>query len=233
MAVLESLPVARFSHLVPDVAALRALYHEPSELIRNKKVNRIDDLSRQYIEGSPFCLVATADAHGHCDVSPRGGPPGFIRVLDDTGLAIPDLTGNNLLDSLTNIVANPHVGLLFIIPGRDETLRVEGEAWLTTDPNLLALWDDELRPPRVVIGVEINALYTHCAKSFRRGRVWDSASWGALTAPDTCDRSLMIPVVALHRRTARDATYLRTPARLRADSSRRRGLAPSFGSFTR
>ena len=179
--------VERFSAVLQDAGALRALYRDPSEIIRQKKVPRLGDLTRRFIAGSPFCLVATSGEDGSCDVSPRGGPPGFVRVLDETGLAIPDLLGNNLLDSLSNIVANPHVGLLFVIPGRDETLRVEGRACLTIDPEVLGLWDGELRRPRLAIGVEINTVYPHCAKSFRRGRVWEPTSWDELDAPDTCE----------------------------------------------
>src|SRR5262245_17562913 len=112
---------APFGNVVATHDELRALYREPSDVVRNKKAQQLDPISRRFIEGSPFCLLATADVHGHCDVSPRGGPPGFVRVLDDHRLAVPDLNGNNLLDSLTNIVANAHAGLLFVIPGRDET----------------------------------------------------------------------------------------------------------------
>jgi uncharacterized protein len=174
-------------NVIRDVAELRALYREPSPVVQSKKVARIDDVTARFLAGSPFVLLATADAGGNCDVSPRGGPPGFVRVLDERRLAIPDLSGNNLIDSLTNIVANPHVGLLLLIPGRDETLRVEGSALLTTDPGTLALWDDELRTPKVAIVVEVNSLYVHCGKSFRRGRVWDPASWTELIAPDNCE----------------------------------------------
>jgi len=176
-----------FDDVIGSQSALRTLYRDPSALVQRKKVPRIDDAARRLIAASPFCLIATADADGNCDVSPRGGPPGFVRPLDEHRLAIPDLNGNNLLDSLTNIVANPHVGILFVIPGRDETLRVEGSACLTTDPQILAGWDDELRRPRVAIGVEVNTVFVHCAKSFRRGRVWDAASWAELDAPDNCD----------------------------------------------
>ncbi len=179
-----------FEQVIGSEAELRARYREPSQIAANKKVSRIDDVTRRFIEGTPFCLVATADADGNCDVSPRGGPPGFIRVLDERRLAIPDLSGNNLLDSLSNIVTNPHVGLLLVLPGRDETLRIEGSAVLTTDPAVLGLWDDELRRPSVAIGVEVNTLYTHCAKSFRRGRVWDVASWSELVAPDKCEMTI-------------------------------------------
>ena len=111
-----------------------------------------------------------------------------MKVLDERRLAVPDLSGNNLLDSLSNIVANPNAGLLLVLPGQDETLRVEGEATLTTDPSILALWDDELRRPKVAVGIAVRAAYIHCAKSFRRGRVRDPASWDELaTAPDACD----------------------------------------------
>jgi PPOX class probable FMN-dependent enzyme len=176
-----------FDAIIPNEPALRELYRQPSSMVQQKKVGRIDGEARRLVESSPFCLVATADAAGHCDVSPRGGPPGFVRVLDEQRLAIPDLNGNNLLDSLTNIVANPHVGVLFVIPGRDETLRAEGNAYLTTDPAILGLWDGELRRPKVAIGVEVGTAFVHCAKSFRRGRVWDVESWSEYDAPGTCD----------------------------------------------
>jgi PPOX class probable FMN-dependent enzyme len=177
-----------FADVIGGPDQLRALYREPSAVVTSKKVTRIDDLARRFIGGSPFCLLATSDAHGNSDVSPRGGPPGFVRTLDDRRMVIPDLSGNNLLDSLTNIVANPHAGLLFLIPGRDETLRVEGRAVLTTDPAILALWDGELRRPKLAIGIEVNTQYMHCAKSFRRGGVWDVASWAELPyVPDMCE----------------------------------------------
>jgi hypothetical protein len=189
----------RFPAVLRDPSELRALYRDPAAIIQQKKVSRLGHLTRRFIAGSPFCLIATADADGNCDVSPRGGPPGFVRVLDDTALAIPDLVGNNLLDSLTNILANPHAVLLFVIPGRDDTLRVEGRACLTTDEELLGLWDSELRRPRLAIAIEVNTVYPHCAKSFRRGRVWEPTSWSELDAPDTCeiaidDLGLNVPV---------------------------------------
>jgi hypothetical protein len=176
-----------FADVITTEADLRTRYRQPSATVQAKKVDRIDEGGRAFIEASPFCLLATADATGRTDVSPRGGPPGFVKVLDDTRLAIPDLSGNNLLDSLTNIVANPHAGLLFVLPGRDETLRLEGSAWLTTDPAVLASWDGELRRPKLAVGVAVHTLYVHCAKSFRRGRVWDPETWSELTGPDVCD----------------------------------------------
>jgi PPOX class probable FMN-dependent enzyme len=176
-----------FENVVPSVAALREIYREPHRLVTEKKVTDLTEPIQRFIASSPFCLLATSNEAGHCDVSPRGGPPGFVRTLDDHRIVIPDLTGNNLIDSLSNIVANAHAGLLFVIPGRDETLRLEGKAVLTTDPSLLALWDDELRTPKVAIGVEVGTAYMHCAKAFRRGRVWDADSWDELDAPDACE----------------------------------------------
>jgi uncharacterized protein len=177
-----------FNHAIGSVDELRSHYRAASKLVEAKKVTRLDDTTRRFIASSPFCLVATSDDAGHCDVSPRGGPPGFVKTLDEHRVVIPDLSGNNLLDSLTNIVQNPHVGVLFVLPGRDETLRLEGDAVLTTDPDVLRLWDDELRRPKAAIGIACNTVYMHCAKSFRRGRVWDAESWPELDgAPDVCD----------------------------------------------
>ena len=178
---------APFQATVDTMAALREIYREPHQLVIDKKVTALTEPIQRFIASAPFCLLATSDTDGLCDVSPRGGPPGFVRVLDEQRIVIPDLTGNNLIDSLSNIVANGNVGLLFVIPGRDETLRLEGKAVLTTDPALLALWDDELRTPKVAIGIEVRTAYMHCAKAFRRGRVWDAESWSELDAPDACE----------------------------------------------
>ena len=131
-----------FDHVLTTVDELRELYRQPSRLVQGKKVGTLDDATRTFIAASPFVLLATAAADGSCDVSPRGGPPGFVRALDDRRLALPDLSGNNLLDSLVNLTSNPHVGLLFLLPGRDETLRVDGRAWVTVDPTVLELWDE-------------------------------------------------------------------------------------------
>jgi uncharacterized protein len=185
-----------FAHLLTTVDELRERYRQPSRLVQAKKVDTLDETTRAFVAASPFVLLATAAADGSCDVSPRGGPPGFVRVLDDRRLALPDLSGNNLLDSLINLTSNAHVGLLFLLPGRDETLRVDGRAWVTVDPSLLELWDGELRTPKAVVGVEVTHAFVHCAKSFRRGRVWDPASWAEMAAaPDACE--LLVSHLAL------------------------------------
>jgi PPOX class probable FMN-dependent enzyme len=133
-------------------------------------------------------LIGTDGADGGLDVSPRGGPPGFVRVLDQRHLAIPDLNGNNLIDSLRAIVASGRAALLVVIPGKDETLRVNGAAWVTTDATVLDLWAGELRRPTTAIVIRTDEVFMHCAKAFRRGLVWEPSSWDDLAdAPDGLD----------------------------------------------
>ena len=176
-----------FDHVLTTEEEVRELYRHPHELVRRKKIDQLDDGCRAVIAATPLVLVATSAPDGSCDVSPRGGPPGFVQVLDDHRLAIPDLSGNNLLDSITNLVANPHVGLLFVLPGRDETLRVDGQAWLTTDPTVLDGFTAELKRPKAAIGVAVEHAFIHCAKSFRRGQVWDPATWAPDGAPSAAE----------------------------------------------
>ena len=173
---------------ITDLSGLRTLYREPSELAANKVFDTIDDASAEFVDRCPFLVLATTDAAGAPDASPRGGPPGFIQRLDGRHVAIPDLNGNNRLDSLENIVTNPRVGLLLVMPGKDETLRINGPATLTTDARILDGFTAELRRPKLAIVVEVAELYGHCAKAFRRGKVWDTAAWGELdAAPDLAD----------------------------------------------
>ena len=121
-------------------------------------------------------------------VSPKGGPPGFVKVLDERRLVVPDANGNNLIDGLRNLVENPHIGLLFVLPGREETLRVDGRAWPTVDPEVLdVVTEDEGRRPKVAIGVEVTTTFIHCSRSFSRGHVWQPESWGELVAPEAMD----------------------------------------------
>lgn len=152
---------------------LRALHAAPSDLVQRKCVNRLDKHCRDFIALSPFLVLGSAGADGRADVSPRGDPPGFVKVLDDRTLLIPDRPGNNLLDSLSNLVANPEVGLLFLIPGFDETLRINGTAEIVRDPALLAPLAVDGKAPKVAIRVGVREAYLHCARSFRRARLWD------------------------------------------------------------
>jgi uncharacterized protein len=193
--------MAAFSHTLGSVDELRELYRQPSKLVQAKKVPRIDEVTRAFVAASPFCLLSTANADGTCDVSPKGGPPGFVKVVGENRVVLPDLNGNNLIDSLCNIVTNAHAGLLVLIPGHDETLRIDGPAVVTTDPEVLSLWDDELRPPKVAVGIEVEAAFIHCAKAFRRGKVWQPESWPAEgVAPDGCD--LIVSHLALEQSAA-------------------------------
>lgn len=163
------------NHVITDLASLRARIGEPSAIVRAKISDRLNALTRQFIERAPFLCLATSDADGRCDVSPRGDPPGFVRILDDATLLIPERPGNRLADSLRNILANPRVGVLFVIPGVGDTFRVNGRATLTTDEALLAPSAVEGIAPRLGILVDIEEAYTQCSKAFLRSHLWDPA----------------------------------------------------------
>jgi PPOX class probable FMN-dependent enzyme len=158
---------------------LRPLYDPPKDAARRKDIGRIDPLCRRLIAASPLVLVASAAADGRCDVTPRGGPAGFVTVLDDGHVAIPDATGNKRLDSLANVVANGHAGLLFVIPGRAETLRVNGRACVSTDSQLLDGLTAVGKPPRSALVVAADEVYAHCPKAFIRSRLWEPETWPA------------------------------------------------------
>ena len=164
---------------------LRAIYRMPGAGAAGKSRTSIDEASARFIAKSPIVMLATASAAGHCDVSPRGGPPGFVTVLDDNHIAIPDLGGNNRLDSLQNVVDNPQVGLLFLVPGLDDTLRINGPATISTADDILDRHHPELRRPKSALVVETRELFVHCAKAFRRSRTWQPETWAELAdAPD-------------------------------------------------
>lgn len=157
--------------------ALRELIGEPLAIVCAKRAERLNHLTRQFIERSPFVCVATSDERGTCDVSPRGDPAGFVRVLDDATLLVPERPGNRLADTLKNILRNSHVGLLFVIPGVGDTLRVNGRATLVTDASLLAPCVVEGKVPKLGILVDVEAVFTHCSKAFLRSQMWDPASF--------------------------------------------------------
>lgn len=174
---------APFSHLVSDVAELRAeLYPVAPRQAWDKEVGALDEHCGAFIARSPFLLLATSAADGRCDVSPRGGPPGFVRVLDERRLAFADLTGNRRIDSLRHVLENPRVGMLFLLPGFRETLRVNGRACLTRDPEVLRACDVPGRTADLAIGVEVETAFLHCAKAFIRSKLWEPESWPARDA---------------------------------------------------
>jgi PPOX class probable FMN-dependent enzyme len=166
-----------FGDAVQSESDLRALFPAPTHNSYRKQIDRLDGHCHELITASPILFVASASADGRCDVSPRGGPPGWVRPLDERRLLIPEGRGNNRLDSLVNLLANPQIGLLFVIPGRNETLRVNGRATITTDPELLASVPLRDRVPPVAIGVEAEEVFTHCGKAFIRSELWDPATW--------------------------------------------------------
>ena len=178
---------AAFTH--PD--QLRDFYNPPMEAAVRKDVGHIDELCRRLIAASPMLFVATHAEDGRADVSPRGGLPGFVAVLDDHHLAIPDATGNRRLDTLENIVASGRVGVIFLIPGRDTTLRVNGRAAVTAAPDVLERLTPVGKPPKTAIVVEAEEVYAHCPKAFVRSKLWDPGTWpDPETLPTSAEVSL-------------------------------------------
>ena len=152
---------------------LRARYRTPSERARRKVLNRLDAHCQRFIALSPFLVIGTTGSDGHGDVSPRGGEPGFVRVDDSNTLVLPDSSGNNRLDSLGNLVSNPEVACIFLVPGVDETLRINGTAAVSDDPALCKSFDLRGRHPTSVAIISVREAYLHCAKALMRSRLWD------------------------------------------------------------
>ncbi|MCZ4281322.1 pyridoxamine 5'-phosphate oxidase family protein [Kiloniella laminariae] len=161
------------SYLIKNETELRALYGEKSPRADKKVLTRLDKHCRSFIAHSPFLTLATASPELGADCSPKGDAPGFVRVLNDQQLAIPDRPGNNRIDSAVNILANPQVGVLFIIPGVKETLRVNGDAVISVEPELLETMVVNGKKPRSAIVITIREAYIHCAKSLMRSDLWN------------------------------------------------------------
>ena len=155
---------------------LRGNYGEPMDIALMKQLGKLDAHCKNFISRSPFLCIGTSAADGKADVSPRGDPPGFVQVLDDNTIFIPDRPGNNRLDTMSNIVANPDVGLLFLIPGFEDALRVNGKATLVKDKKILERCAVNRKVPTMGIMVEINEAYLHCAKAVRRSKLWEPES---------------------------------------------------------
>jgi PPOX class probable FMN-dependent enzyme len=170
-----------FENVVRSIGELRAIVPAPAAGARTllKERTTLDAHCRAFIAQSPLLLMATSDADGRCDVSPKGDMPGFVSVLDEHRLAIPDRPGNRRLDGMQNLLANPHVGLIFLIPGRDETLRINGRAWITRDPEILQRSAVQGKTPLLSIGVEVEQCFFHCAKAFLRAHIWAPEGWPA------------------------------------------------------
>ncbi len=171
-----------FATALSSADQLAELYEPAAERAWAKDIGRLDEAATRLIAASPLVVVASQDADGRGDATPRGGPPGFVAILDEHHLAIPDATGNRRLDTLTNVIATGNVGLLFLIPGRDQTLRVNGRACVSAAPEVLAAAGAVGKPPRTAIVVRADEVYAHCPKAFVRSHLWDPATW---PSPDT------------------------------------------------
>ena len=161
---------------ITTLEMLREQYAEPKERAVRKEIRSLDPHCRRFIGLSPFLILATSDPNHNMDASPRGGAPGFVKVTADGVILIPDAPGNNRLDSFANIIATRKVGLLFLIPGVDETLRVNGSAVLSRSDADISLCTDERRAPKLAIRVTVEAAYLHCAKAFMRSKLWDAST---------------------------------------------------------
>jgi uncharacterized protein len=168
---------ALFKETVHSEEELSALCGVPNEIVNNKAISRIDRHCRDFIARSPIVFVATSDAAGCCDVSPRGDQAGFVQVIDDKHLLIPERPGNRRFDTLRNLLQNSGIGLIFLIPGLEETLRINGRACIVKDPELLGPLEAFGKRPVLGIGVEAEECYMHCAKALKRSHVWEPSSW--------------------------------------------------------
>jgi hypothetical protein len=162
-----------FTDTITTVEELRTVMAMPAEAALRKELSRLDEHCRWFIERAPFVFIATSGADGRCDVSPKGDVPGFVQVLDDETLVLPDRPGNNRADSITNILQNPHIGMIFVVPGADWTLRVNGRAAIVRDPEVLARCAVDGKAPALAIGVHVEEAYMHCPKCIIRSGLWD------------------------------------------------------------
>jgi PPOX class probable FMN-dependent enzyme len=167
-----------FDDVITDLDGLRTIYGQPHQVVLDKGIDHVDAAAADFIARSPFVALGTFGPGGG-DVSPRGGPPGFVRVLDEKRIAMGDLVGNRRLDSYSNVVQDGRVGLLFLVPGLGETLRVNGTACLTTNPEVLEAVSFPGVKATAALGIDVSEVFLHCAKAFRRSQLWDPESWPA------------------------------------------------------
>lgn len=170
------------AHRVETINQLYEINGMPQEYIVNKHTSYLTPLLEEFITTAPFFIIATADGEGNCDVSPKGDPSGSVKILDRRTIAIPDRPGNRRIDGHRNLIENPHIGLIFIVPGVDETVRVNGRAFITTDRELLDSMKMQGKAPKLAMIVEIDQVYGHCARPILRSGLWKPESW---PDPDT------------------------------------------------
>ena len=184
-------------HRVASLEDLGKIYAEPLPAIATKETDHITEVGHDFIAASPFLILATSNGDT-IDCSPKGDAPGFVQLLDDRTLLIPDRPGNNRIDGIKNLLTNPKVGLIFMVPGSNETYRVNGDATITTDPELLRRFEVRGKPPRVVIVVSVIEAFNHCPKAFVRAKLWD-----------TTERPAGVPTIGdfTASRDGKDAAY--------------------------
>lgn len=168
---------------VSTVEELRAIVGEPDPYVANKVKDRMSPVQRDWLAHSPLCFVATTDADGRVDVSPKGDPPGFVHVIDDTTIAIPERPGNKRVDGYLNVLQNPHVGTLFLIPGRGDTLRINGTARILSDADYFDALAVKGRRPLLALEIAVEEVFFHCAKAFLRSDTWDPSTWNPTALP--------------------------------------------------
>ncbi len=184
---------------------LRDIIGQPSDRVTGKVIDHIDDICSRFIAASPYVLVGTRGGDGKLDVSPRGDPAGFVQVLDAKTLAIPDRPGNRRIDTFENLLANPEVGMLFLIPGYNFTLRVSGTASIVVDPELQASMAINGREPHLVLLVNVTEAFMHCAKSIARGNLWQPDNW-----PDTSNVPSLSEAMVAHAKLSVSTAEMQT-----------------------
>jgi len=168
---------------VNNVDALRAIVGEPDQYVANKVKDRLSPIQRDWLAHSPLGFVATTDADGRVDVSPKGDPPGFVHVIDDTTIAIPERPGNRRVDGHLNVLERPHVGTLFLIPGRGDTLRINGTARILADADYFDAMTVKGKRPILALEIDVEEVFFHCAKAFLRSDAWDPSTWNPTAIP--------------------------------------------------
>lgn len=171
-----------WGEVITGEAELRELVGEPAPAAVAKQRDHLHDLDRAWLAASPFCLLATAGADGRCDVSPKGDPPGFVHVLDDRTVVVPERPGNRRVDGFLNVLANPHAGLISLLPGRSDTLRVNGRATLVRDAPFFDAMVVKGHRPLLAVVIEVEEVFHHCSKAFLRSSLWDTATWDGGTS---------------------------------------------------
>ncbi len=183
--------MAQFKEIITTRKQLRSILSEPGNAVTSKTISKLDKHCGVFIQRSPFMLLSTANDKGEMDISPKGDPAGFVKIIDKQTLAIPDRLGNHRADSMGNILQNPKVGLIFLIPGKSETLRVSGEAIIVNDPALAQSMAVNNKSPELVIVVDVKEAFFHCSKCMIRSKLWQQDSWPDLAGLPRLARTMV------------------------------------------